>query len=100
MYDAERTLDEGLETGTPTARGGRGAAGLLAAGSLATPRGVRRWRRIEGSRHAADRARVRRARGPDQEGEKEGRLNVVGEPPDWANEGPLGTSSRRSTGSR
>ena len=90
MYDAENTLDARVSRRELLRRGGRGAVGVLAAGSLASF--------LEacgggGGSNAA--ATLPSALGSDglagliKKAQKEGHLNVVGEPPDWANEGPL-----------
>jgi putative spermidine/putrescine transport system substrate-binding protein len=90
MYDTENTLDARVSRRELLRRGGRGAVGVIAAGSLASF--------LEacgggGGSNAA--ATLPSALGSDglagliKKAQKEGHLNVVGEPPDWANEGPL-----------
>jgi putative spermidine/putrescine transport system substrate-binding protein len=86
MYDIESARVSRREL---LRRGGRGAAGLVAAGSLASLLEACGGGGSKGS------ASLPTALGSDglagliKQAQKEGKLNVVGEPPDWANEGPL-----------
>lgn len=90
MYDMESTIDARVSRRELLRRGGRGAVGVLAAGSLA---GFLEACGGGGGSNAP--ATLPSALGSDglvgliKKAQQEGHLNVVGEPPDWANEGPL-----------
>ena len=86
MYDVDSTLNAAVSRRDLLRNAGRGAAGLFAFGSLA---GV-----LEGSLGAAAASAAPLA-GPAglanliKAAQKEGHLNVVGEPADWANYGVM-----------
>ncbi len=90
MYDMDSTLDARVSRRELLRRGGRGAVAVVAAGSLASF--LEACGGGGGSNVAAS---LPSALGSDglagliKKAQKEGHLNVVGEPPDWANEGPL-----------
>jgi putative spermidine/putrescine transport system substrate-binding protein len=89
MYDMEGAFSSEVSRRELFVRGGRGAAGLLAAGSIAS------FLAACGGGGSKTSATLPTELGSDglagliKRAQKEGRLNVVGEPPDWANEGPL-----------
>ena len=89
MYDIESTLDARVSRRELLRRGGRGAVGVIAAGSLVS------FLEACGGSGSSVAATLPSALGSDglagliKKAQKEGHLNVVGEPPDWANEGPL-----------
>jgi putative spermidine/putrescine transport system substrate-binding protein len=89
MYDIESSLDSRVSRRELLRRGGRGAVGVIAAGSLAS------FLEACGGGGSNAAATFPSALGSDglagliKKAQKEGHLNVVGEPPDWANEGPL-----------
>lgn len=89
MYDTENTLRSGVSRREFLQRGGRGAVGLLALGSMAS------FLEACGGGSKSSSANLPSALGSDgltgliKRAQAEGHLNVVGEPPDWANEGPL-----------
>src|SRR5947209_1519071 len=89
MYDMESAFSAEVSRRELVLRGGRGAAGLLAAGSIAS------FLAACGGGGSKSSAALPTSLGSDglagliKKAQKEGHLNVVGEPPDWANEGPL-----------
>ena len=89
MYDMERAISAEISRRELFVRGGRGAAGIVAAGSIAS------FLAACGGGGSKSSATLPTSLGSDglagliKKAQKEGRLNVVGEPPDWANEGPL-----------
>jgi putative spermidine/putrescine transport system substrate-binding protein len=89
MYDIDSTLDARVSRRELLRRGGRGAVAVVAAGSLAS------FLEACGGGGSNGAATLPSALGSDglagliKKAQKEGHLNVVGEPPDWANEGPL-----------
>jgi putative spermidine/putrescine transport system substrate-binding protein len=89
MYDLESAFSAEVSRRELFLRGGRGAAGLLAAGSIAS------YLAACGGSGSKSSATLPTSLGSDglagliKKAQKEGHLNVVGEPPDWANEGPL-----------
>jgi putative spermidine/putrescine transport system substrate-binding protein len=89
MYDMESAFSAEVSRRELLERGGRGAAGLLAAGSIAS------FLAACGGGGSKTSATLPSSLGSDglagliKKAQKEGHLNVVGEPPDWANEGPL-----------
>ena len=89
MYDIESAFSAEVSRRELFVRGGRGAAGLVAAGSLAS------FLAACGGGGSKASGTMPRSLGSDglagliKNAQKEGHLNVVGEPPDWANEGPL-----------
>jgi putative spermidine/putrescine transport system substrate-binding protein len=89
MYDMESAFSAEVSRRELFLRGGRGAAGLVAAGSIAS------FLAACGGGGSKSSAALPTSLGSDglagliKKAQKEGHLNVVGEPPDWANEGPL-----------
>jgi putative spermidine/putrescine transport system substrate-binding protein len=89
MYDMESAFSAEVSRRELLLRGGRGAAGLVAAGSIAS------FLAACGGGGSKSSAALPSSLGSDglagliKKAQKEGHLNVVGEPPDWANEGPL-----------
>src|SRR5947209_8282295 len=89
MYDMESAFSAEISRRQLLVRGGRGAAGLVAAGSFAS------FLAACGGSGSKSSAGLPSSLGSDglagliKKAQAEGHLNVVGEPPDWANEGPL-----------
>jgi putative spermidine/putrescine transport system substrate-binding protein len=89
MYDIESSIGSRVSRRELLRRGGRGAVGVIAAGSLAS------FLEACGGGKSSVAAALPTELGSDglagliKKAQKEGHLNVVGEPPDWANEGPL-----------